>query len=1098
MKIQNLTKHNIISLNIEIPIEKSIGIAGLSGSGKTTFCRAITDEFKRRMISLLPKSDRNFLFKDLSKTDFGCLSLQGVPSIKFFHQDGVILSPRSTLGTHTGIFKSLRRIFATKYNLSIQFFSYNNLTESNSNLICGKCKGRGTFGGDTCPLCNGTRYTKKIEDYYITVSGRKFSLLDLFRLPISQISEISSIINLPPKDRDLLKTINELELGYLSLDRTFGTLSGGEVTRIQLAEAISFSKHNLIIVDELSHGLDYETLKKVISVVSVLGQENVLWFIDHSDLVLNATEEKLYFGPRSGADGGKVIDYSPRPKAILPETPYVKASKFFSFSNLHCRNINLTSLRLPQNCIIAISGKSGCGKSTLMRDCVLPFIKERMPDVTPLVVEQNKAKMVTKSSTLATFLGIASAISQKAKVSKMKCRYCFGSGLNENAGRCEFCDGTGIDRHFFDSIYTKTLSVGDLYNLTVAEILDKLNSSDPIFKILSDVDFLGISHLSLSRSIRTLSAGEYQALYLVSCLNSLQSKKKYFLFLDEPTKGLSQNIINQLMLALRKLQQSFDITIAYIEHVPYMLQAADYIIDFGSIRLNNVTALSPISHDEWQLNCCDFVQDFPIVPSMNTALSGIKFIKDPCKAEQEFNEANNRYHSILRDFSDTANWIYSSFSSDENTPTLALDFAGVLYSSGTRLWEVGNVISQIVSCVSSDHKQAELFDFHNPMNHCLSCKGTGVIHSIDFSKCFVNQDEAWNSGLFDKDIYSALRNYNFSRVSRMFQALKKIREIDLSKPFSSMNEEEKNTFMFGDWNFQLPGKEDRTYVWRGFNFLVQKYMRESLSPMKQILKDSLHEMVCPVCHGRTLRHRELLLYNNRDIFEYLSLPLKKILSEFEQIDILADLLRICGEQTSLYDDVSKMNKGVQVICKIFDLYTTHLVGFNVFLKNLPAKLPVYAEDLLAKVSAENSITICSTMNNDIMPIAKMFPRIKCTEKSFAFQLLGFKNVDKEIRAVKANNRCQACKGKGSFAVTSDNDDINSLSEICSQCLGSGIASSAQQQLVAGIPINCWITGDMHLICPQIFPKGFFFPILKKLSDLNQGQLESLADFLRKE
>ena len=332
----------------------------------------------------------------------------------------------------------------------------------------------------------------------------------------------------------------------------------------------------------------------------------------------------------------------------------------------------------------------------------------------------------------------------------------------------------------------------------------------------------------------------------------------------------------------------------------------------------------------------------------------------------------------------------------------------------------------------------------------------------------------------------------------MFQALKKIREIDLSKPFSSMNEEEKNTFMFGDWNFQLPGKEDRTYVWRGFNFLVQKYMRESLSPMKQILKDSLHEMVCPVCHGRTLRHRELLLYNNRDIFEYLSLPLKKILSEFEQIDILADLLRICGEQTSLYDDVSKMNKGVQVICKIFDLYTTHLVGFNVFLKNLPAKLPVYAEDLLAKVSAENSITICSTMNNDIMPIAKMFPRIKCTEKSFAFQLLGFKNVDKEIRAVKANNRCQACKGKGSFAVTSDNDDINSLSEICSQCLGSGIASSAQQQLVAGIPINCWITGDMHLICPQIFPKGFFFPILKKLSDLNQGQLESLADFLRKE
>ncbi len=1094
MKIKDLTKHNIIGLNIEIPVQNSIGIAGLSGSGKTSFCKAVSNEFKRRMISILTKSDRDFLFKELAKTDFGTLSLQELPSIKFFHQDGIIFSPRSTIGTHTGIFKSIRRIFASKYGLSIQFFSYNNLTECNKDLVCGKCKGRGTFGGSVCPQCNGTRYTNKINDYFIEVVRTRYSLLKLFQLPIEQLLHIAEAIALPHKDKILLKAINDLELGYLSLDRTFGTLSGGEITRIQLAEAISSSKQNLIIVDELSHGLDAKTLEKVITVVSNLGNDNVIWLIDHSDLVLNATTDKIYFGPQSGNNGGKIIDYSPRPEAIFPPIPHVRTDKFFIFPKLHCRNINLSSFQIPQNCIIAISGKSGCGKSTLMRECVLPFITKEMPEIKSLVVEQNKAKMVTKSSTLATFLGIATIIAQKAKVTKTVCHFCLGSGLSEKGGGCEFCDGTGIDSNFFKTPYSPRLSVGDLYNYTVAELLKTLEVSDPIFKVLSDIDFLGISHLSLSRSIRTLSAGEYQALYLVSCLNSLQTGKKYFLFLDEPTKGLSQNIINQLMIVLRKLQKSFDITIVYIEHTPYMLKAADYVVDFGSERLDNVTSLSPQYHDEWLHDFHENLPKIPLVCSSNTHLSGIQTIKDRGKGNQEFTQASNRYLSSLREFSDTANWIYSSFNADENIPTLAIDFAGSLYSTGTRLWEVGNVISHIVSSISKNYKQAELFDFRNPLNHCLSCKGTGVIQSIDFSKCFVNQNETWNSGLFDKDVYSALRNYNFSRVSKMFQGLKKIRGVDLTKSFQAMNDDEKNTFMYGDWNFQLPGKEDRTYVWRGFNFLVQKYMRESLSPMKQILKNSLKEMVCPVCHGRTLRHRAPLLHKGKDIFEYLSLPLKDILLDFSQIPSLESVREICGEQISLYEDVSKMNKGIQIICKIYDLYATGLVGFNIFLKNVPRKIPACAERWLSELAKKNSIIICSSIQNDIISISKMFPKIKCSEATHIYQLLGFKNIDKEIRALKKENKCLACNGKGSFAVTSDNDDINCLSETCSHCLGSGINLSGPQY-IAKIPVESWIRGDMHVICPDKFQEGILLPVLKKISELDQGQLEILAESL---
>lgn len=1095
MKIINLSKHNIRSLNTEITVKDSLGIAGLSGSGKTTFCNAISAEYKRRIISLLPKADRDFLFKQLIKTDYGTLNISDLPPIKFFHQDGVIFSPRSTIGTHTGIFKSFRKIFAAKYNLSTQFFSYNNLAENNADLVCDKCKGRGTFAGATCAKCHGTRYTDKIHDYFIVIDEKKYSLLDLFQASIASLITIMDKLDISSKDKLLLNAFNALELEYLSLDRTFGTLSGGEITRIQLAEAISTSSHNLIVVDELSHGLDHQTLENVLKVVSHLGKDNVIWFIDHSDFVLNATAGKLFFGPESGSKGGEIVKKSPRPQAVFPSSPYLTAKNFIDFKDLHCRNINIDFLRLPERCIIGISGKSGCGKSTLMRNCILPYLSQNHTSFKSLVVEQNKAKMITKMSTLATFLGLATTIAQKAKISKSICHFCSGSGLNENAGICEYCAGTGIDGNYFSAVYAKNVTVENLYNLTIAELLDKLDDKDPIYAILKDIHFLGISHLSLSRSVRTLSAGEYQALYLVSCLNSLQAGKKYFLFLDEPTKGLSQNIINSLMIFLRKLQTAFDITIVYIEHTPYMLEAADYVIDFGSARMDNVSSLVCQSHSEWMQHISQASSREPHINCHYKFESGIKKINDFSEGNIEFDKAKNQFYGTIRNFSDTANWIYSSFSVERDEPIIAIDFASTLYSTGSRLWEVGNIISQLVAQMAANFKQAEFFDFRNPLNYCLSCKGTGKIQSIDFQKCFISIHDTWNSGLIEKDVYAALRNYNFSRVSKMFQALKKIRKLDFSKPFSAMSEEEKMTFMYGDWNYQLPGKEDRTYIWRGFNFLIQKYMKESKSPMKQILKDSLHEMTCPVCHGRTLRHRESLMFNDKDIFEYLTMPLVDVLADFTSIPYLEDIINIVGDQAALSNDISAMNKGIQCLCKLLDIYAAKTCGFSIYLKNLPECLPSFAEDWLYSIASRNHVIICSTMKNNIVSLAKLFPKVKCSENTPIFQLLGFKNIDKELRTMKKAYPCPACKGKGVFVVTSDNDDINNLSEPCSQCRGSGISSKMHQELIAGIEVENWLTGNLHGILPNKFPEGIFIPVLKKISDMDQGQLETLSFYM---
>ena len=91
--------------------------------------------------------------------------------------------------------------------------------------------------------------------------------------------------------------------------------------------------------------------------------------------------------------------------------------------------------------------------------------------------------------------------------------------------------------------------------------------------------------------------------------------------------------------------------------------------------------------------------------------------------------------------------------------------------------------------------------------------------------------------------------------------------------------------------------------------------------------------------------------------------------------------------------------------------------------------------------------------------------------------------------------CPACKGKGVFVVTSDNDDINNLSEPCSQCRGSGISSKMHQELIAGIEVENWLTGNLHGILPNKFPEGIFIPVLKKISDMDQGQLETLSFYM---
>jgi excinuclease UvrABC ATPase subunit len=150
--------NNINKLNATLPTDQSLGIAGLSGSGKTIFCQTIGEESKKRLVSLLPKAEYQYLFPEIMETNISAIKMEEMPLVLFLGKSSISSNPRSTIGTHTGVFTEIRVRLAETYNLSPEVFSFNNELG-----WCPTCKGRGTNKNTECPRCNGRRYNEEVE-----------------------------------------------------------------------------------------------------------------------------------------------------------------------------------------------------------------------------------------------------------------------------------------------------------------------------------------------------------------------------------------------------------------------------------------------------------------------------------------------------------------------------------------------------------------------------------------------------------------------------------------------------------------------------------------------------------------------------------------------------------------------------------------------------------------------------------------------------------------------------------------------------------------------------------------------------------------------
>ncbi|MFJ7977040.1 ATP-binding cassette domain-containing protein [Peribacillus sp. NPDC096379] len=1045
MKINQLIANNINKLDAVLPVDKSLGIAGLSGSGKTTFCQTIGEESKKRLVSLLPKAEYQYLFPNIMETNFSAIKMEEMPLVLFLGKSAISANPRSTIGTHTGVFKDLRVRLAEKFNLSPEVFSFNNELG-----WCPKCKGRGTTQNIECKKCEGKRYNPEVEQKRIELLDQPHSISDINNLNIEMILSLAEELHISEAKQHILKNMINMSIGYLTLNRIMGTLSGGELTRLYLAEFMAASENTVIIIDEISVGLDHQTLLQILEQIKQLGYKNQIWLIDHSDTVLDTTNEQLFFGPGSGKYGGKIVEESPRPQPIHWERNQAIPTEYYQFHDLYCRNIQMAEIQIPQNRLVTVTGESGCGKSTLVNECIAKDFLKRYPKDKLVMVGQDRNQSITSRSTVATFLDI------KKKLTK----------------------------------YSEDIE--DIFQRSIEDIIEELPNQDIAHKRLSLLIKLGLGYLTLERKTQSLSTGEFQCVHLVSELFA-NSRNPHTLFIfDEPSKGLSQNILNQFIDSIRGILQDESVSIMMIEHNSYMLESSDFIVDFGKRQHASVEHLEVVSHDDYyrQKNSADRVDPLYLSSTLKQQ-KGIHYLEE--NQIDYFKNAENLYKGgILKSLSSMARLIYGEYESETIAPVIAIDFERHLYSQYSFLYEIGGLINHIVAAHPTN-KDTRSFDFYDQDNHCPSCSGRRMIEKFDIDVVIQDKNVPFWDGLLHSDVMEVLKYYQYPKLQFLFDEIKNELGQDISKSYHEMTEAEKHTFLYGYWEksfYDKKGKARRT--WDGFNKILGMYMSISKSIIKEHMKASKEMITCPICQGAVLSHHKKLEFGDTDIREIIHQPLDQVLKMVGELPELVKMKSIVGGEMALTEDVSLLPRETQVALKMLELEQASFAHYEMVLQNV---LPFWdrIKGNIEAISSKNLITICDFANIDETRetiIDKYFTNGKYKKLTYVYEAFGYKKIVTQINKIKKSHPCPFCKGKKVISEDGLHDGVYKLSIPCVSCDASGINEEGRKEIVDGFDVQTWLTGKVRdVVAESLINEAVSdIPIFNRIRELNKRDM----------
>ena len=498
-----------------------------------------------------------------------------------------------------------------------------------------------------CPLCLGKRL--RIEALGVTVGGK--NIIELCSLSVQEsldffekleLSNTENLIALQilKEIKARLNFLRNVGLDYLTLERSAGTLSGGEAQRIRLATQIGSGLTGVMyILDEPSIGLHQRDNERLINTLTYLRDlKNTVIVVEHDEQTLRTADWIVDIGPGAGVHGGNVMA-SGTPEQVMAVKDsltgqYLKGTLFMAIPEKRRKgngkkieirgvtehNLKNVSVDIPLGMFTCITGVSGSGKSTLLSDVFFPVVSNALmrTDLKPghyesitgiegvdkvINIDQSPIGRTPRSNPV-TYVGVFDAIRELySTLPESKARgYTPGRfSFNVKGGRCEKCQGAGtltIEMNFLPDVFIqcdvchghrfnqetldvcyKGKSISDVLNMTIEEAADFFSSIPHISRKLETLKNVGLGYISLGQSALTLSGGEAQRVKL-ACELARPSTGKTLYILDEPTTGLHFADVKVLMEVIQQLVDKGN-TVVMIEHNLDVIVQADNIIDLG-------------------------------------------------------------------------------------------------------------------------------------------------------------------------------------------------------------------------------------------------------------------------------------------------------------------------------------------------------------------------------------------------------------------------------------------------------------------------------------------------------------------------------------
>lgn len=745
-----------------------------------------------------------------------------------------------------------------------------------------------------CPACGGLRLDRETDCFVLF--GKTIS--QLFSMTLRELRDWAAETKTPPEaeiylDRLRRKTdyFCRVSCGHLSLGRSSGTLSGGELQRVRICAMLNSSVDRLCyLLDEPSSGLHASEVERLGALLRELcARGNTVIMVEHNQSLLRFCDHIIDLGPAGGAAGGELLFSdrlsqvsrydtataallsgkadAPLPAPVAARGPY---TQWLIFDHLTRNNLKDITVRIPAGGFSVICGVSGSGKSTLLRDVILERVGKApeafgvrgvnflgqsgggMPNTSTVVT------LLKLSDHIAKLFSAAGPLSRNCFMPNTKdgkCPVCEGKGVTlsesgETVGVCDVCHGKCYSPEAL-SVRVCGANIDELLNAPLDQ-LGALTDDKKMARLSSVCGLLGIGYLTLSRKSRSLSTGELQRVRLAYSLsNSKESGQLYLL--DEPSKGLHSKDAGKLAEAIHLLVDAGN-TVVAVEHNAHLIAGSDYLVELGGTGrnggyllysgapsgLSGTPTAELLSHAP-EKRCPVPPVDRPPIPSLPVLPDS-----EPERMRELARRTVEEYLSVTIPNNIFFSRAYSPRQVQDIPCLQLIDFSERIRYDVSLYAALGIRELAIACAYASNPEEGGLLRYvlhdESPTGKCGRCGGSGAVTVVE-------EDFFVEDGALTKACVRFLQNSTCYKDAA--KALRADCGLNITKPLAEMDADERQVLFWG-WPTPLKAA-GRQMTWPGIVAAFLRDHRHYSDPGAEIIYAGRRRFPCPVCEGNLLR-----------------------------------------------------------------------------------------------------------------------------------------------------------------------------------------------------------------------------------------------------